>query len=366
MSISLGNSYYQEKQRIEAPRHNRQAPICSQKPSVATSLVEVTEILKTTKDLPCRVLFKNEAEQPSGSFKLRGIGHLVQKSILEAVSAGKTNIHVFASSGGNAGLAAAYSAKFYKVKCTVVVPVIAKPFVVQKLREYSANVVLHGQSINDADQYARKLMKEEVSAHTIYCHPFDNPLIWEGHSQIIEEVFDQLPSEDHSKVKGVVCSVGGGGLYNGLMSGLKSCNSTADCILIETKQAPTLTKAVEKGSVVQLESVKSIATSLACSYVSPETLALFQDQTVNKSFLHTIDDREAVKATVAYYNQFGACVEPACGAALSVVYNQLHLLKKSMPNLSKDDIVVVVVCGGLCANEESMLEYKAMLRESRL
>lgn len=364
MSVSIEASYNQKNQKIK--RSGRKAPICSQRPSVATSLVEVTEVLKTSKELPCRVLFKNESEQPSGSFKLRGIGHLVQKSIIKAYSEGKTNIHVFASSGGNAGLAAAYSAQFYGVKCTVVVPVIAKPFVVEKLREYSANVVLHGQSINDADHYARKLMKEECSAHTIYCHPFDNPLIWEGHSQIIKEVFDQLSPEDHSKVKGVVCSVGGGGLYNGLMSGLKACNSTAGCLLVETKQAPTLTRAVEAGSVVKLDSVKSIATSLACSYVSPETLAVFQDQSVNKSYLHTIEDVEAVKATVSYYNQFGSCVEPACGAALSVVYNQLDLLKSSMPNLSKDDIVVVVVCGGLCANEDSMLEYRSMVRQSRL
>lgn len=366
MSVSIEGFHYQKRQRPEATSRASQAQICSQKPSVATSLIEVTDTLKTSRKLPCRVLFKIEAEQPSGSFKLRGIGHLVQKSILEAISMGKTNIHVFASSGGNAGLAAAYSAKFYGVKCTVVVPVIAKSFVVEKLRGYSANVILHGQSINDADQHARQLMKENSCSHNIYCHPFDNPLIWEGHSQIIEEIFDQLPMEDHPKVKGVICSVGGGGLYNGIMSGLKSCKSTADCILIETKQAPTLTKSVEAGSVVKLEFVKSIATSLACSYVSPETLALFQDQTVNKSFLHTIDDKEAIKATVAYYNQFGSCVEPACGAALSIVYNQLNLLNISMPKLSKDDIVVVIVCGGLCANEESMLEYKAMLRQSHL
>lgn len=276
-------------------------------------------------------------------------------------------MHVYASSGGNAGLAAAYAAKFYGVGCTVVVPVIAKPFVVQKLKEYSANVILHGQSINDADKHARQLMKNhDCEVHTIYCHPFDNPLIWEGHSQIMTEVFDQLPSEDHSKVKGVVCSVGGGGLYNGLMSGLKAQGSRADCLLVETKQAPTLSAAAKAGTVVTLESVKSLATSLACSYVSPETLALYQDQRVNKSHLHAIDDLEAVKATLAYYNEFARCVEPACGAALSVVYNQLALLKKSMPTLKKDDIVVIVVCGGKCSDNQSMAEYKQMLRQSRL
>ncbi|WPK26198.1 hypothetical protein PUMCH_003546 [Australozyma saopauloensis] len=341
--------------------------ICSQKASVTTNLIDVTEKLSTKNNLPCRIMFKNEFEQPSGSFKLRGIGHLVQRSIMEALSMGKTRMHVYASSGGNAGLAAAYSARFYGVGCTVVVPVIAKKSVVDKLREYSATVILHGQSINDADQHARSLMAlHDKSVHTIYCHPFDNPLIWEGHSQIIQEVFDQLPEAEHKNVRGVVCSVGGGGLYNGLMSGLKSQGSLADCLLLETKQAPTLTAAVNAGSVVRLDSVKSLATSLACSYVSPETLALYQDQTTNKSYLHTIDDLEAVKGTVSYYNQFGTIVEPACGAALSAVYNRLDLLKQSMPHLQKNDIIVVVVCGGWCSDEQSMAEFKTMLRSSRL
>lgn len=343
-----------------------QLKICGQKSSVVTSLVDVTEKLKT-ENLPCRILFKNEFEQPSGSFKLRGIGHLVQQSILKALSAGKTKIHVFASSGGNAGLAAAYSANFYGVGCTVVVPVHTKASVVEKLKENAANVVLYGQSINDADGHAKDLMSlHDSSVHTIYCHPFDNPIIWEGHSQIIEEVFHQLPLEDHSKVKGVVCSVGGGGLYTGLMKGLEAQQSRASCILVETKQAPTLTSAVQAGRVVRLDSVKSLATSLACSYVPPETLKVFQNQRQNQSFLHTVDDLEAVKATVSYYNQFKTCVEPACGAALSVVFNQLALLTKSMPNLKKDDIVVVVVCGGLCADEKNIQEYKGMLRLSRL
>ncbi|RKP31366.1 tryptophan synthase beta subunit-like PLP-dependent enzyme [Metschnikowia bicuspidata] len=363
MSSSTGFVFEQSVPRAE----QKTKAARSQKPSVTTSLVDMTDVLQTANELPCRVLFKNEYEQPSGSFKLRGIGHLVQTSIVQALSAGKTKMHVYASSGGNAGLAAAYAARFYGVGCTVVVPEIAKPFVIRKLREYAALVILHGQSINDADQHARALMdRHDASVHTIYCHPFDNPLIWQGHAQIMTEVFEQLPELEHAKVKGVVCSVGGGGLYNGLMTGLKSHGSLADCLLVETLQAPTLTAAAKAGTVVRLGAVKSLATSLACSYVSPETLELFQDQSVNKSHLCTIDDIEAVRATVSYHNQFSRCVEPACGAALSMVYNRLDLLKRAMPHLTKDDIFVVVVCGGLCSDEATMEEYRGMLRESRL
>lgn len=344
---------------------SKKAPVLAERPSVQTSLVEVTDLL--SKKPPCRVFFKNELEQPSGSFKLRGIGHLIQQSIIKARNgpSPQKEIRVFASSGGNAGLAAAYLAHFYRVKCTVVVPTIAMSLVVEKLQRFGAQVVLHGETISEADQYARHLMAQSSGVHTIYCHPFDNPLIWEGHSQMMDEVFTQLKPEEHAKVSAVVCSVGGGGLYNGIMAGLKKNQSSANCVLVETAQAPTLTEAVKAKAVVTLKSVKSVATSLACSYVSQPTLDNFFNET-NKTHLRAIDDLEAVKGSISYHNDFGSCVEPACGAAVLVVYNQMDYLRSCLPGLCKDDIVVVVVCGGSCSNEESMRGYRAMVRQAKL
>lgn len=337
----------------------------AQRPSVRTSLVDVTNTLATSAQLPCRVLFKNEFEQPSGSFKLRGIGYLVQQSISRALQQGATKIHVFASSGGNAGLAAAYSSQFYSVPCTVVVPTCTMAHVVEKLQQFGATVVLHGKSIRDADTRARQLMASaDDDVRPIYCHPFDNPTIWEGHAEIMEEVFDEL-AEQLSNVRAVVCSVGGGGLYNGIVQGLQQQQSHAECVVVETTQAPSLARAVQAGSVVTLSEVKSVATSLACSYVSQQTLdnVLYGP---NRTHLVPLDDVEAVKGTLAYHRDFGQPVEPACGAALAVVYNQLHALKAAMPDLTKDDIVVVVVCGGSCTQEQDLDRLRQMARPARL
>lgn len=338
------------------------------KPSVRTSLVDVTETISTSGQLPCRILFKNELEQPSGSFKLRGIGHLIHQSIIKAKKEGKSRIEVFASSGGNAGLAAAYSAQFYQVPCTVVVPTIAMAQVVNKLKQLGAKVILEGNTISEADNYARKRMLLcDMNVHTIYCHPFDNPLIWEGHSQMMDEVFNsQLTSEEAKRVRAVVCSVGGGGLYNGIMQGMKNNGSDASCLLLETKQAPTMSESIKSGSVITLNSVNSVATSLACSYVSQTTLDLYNDRATNKTFLKAIDDLDAVRGSLSYYNDFNRCIEPACGAAVSSVYNQLDFLKQAIPDLSKDDIVIVVVCGGSCTNEDTLSKYRKMLRLSLL
>ncbi|RCK66650.1 Catabolic L-serine/threonine dehydratase [Candida viswanathii] len=334
-------------------------------PYVQTSLTEVTDILPIKP--PCRVFFKNELEQPSGSFKLRGIGHLVHKSIENAIANHPTKkIHVFASSGGNAGLAAAYLAYFYKVKCTVVLPVISKPVVQEKLRSYGAEIILFGNTINEADKHLKNLMNsiDLDSIYPVYCHPFNNPLIWDGHSSLVDEVCSQLGPEELGSLKGMVCSVGGGGLYNGIYQGMKSNKVSGDILLIETKQAPTLSESIEAGDVITLKSVNSMATSLACSYTTKQTLQYYHDNSVVQSKLELIDDIDALRACVAFSKCCKKTVEPACGAALSVAYNKIDLLYKNFGHLQPSDIVVVVACGGSCATDQDLATFEQIIRKS--
>ncbi|ABN64777.2 predicted protein [Scheffersomyces stipitis CBS 6054] len=333
-------------------------------PYVQTTLTEVTHKLPLRP--PCRIMFKNELEQPSGSFKLRGIGHLIEKSIAIAQKDRKrADIHVFASSGGNAGLAAAYSAHFYNVKCTVVLPVISKVAVREKLISYGADIILFGNNINEADQHLQNLINSIDTEKTtaIYCHPFNNPLIWQGHATLVDEVVQEVSKAEVKHIKGFVCSCGGGGLYNGIYEGMKR-NSLKDSeiLLIETNEAPTLAESVRANKLITLKSVKSLATSLACSYTTSQSLSNYktvEDGITTK--LELIDDVDALRGCVQYYDNFGKVVEPACGAALSVVYNKLDLLYKNFSHLKQDDIVVIVVCGGSCSTTKDLVGFKQLL-----
>lgn len=334
-------------------------------PYIQTSLSEVTDILPIKP--PCRVFFKNELEQPSGSFKLRGIGHLVQKSVENAITNHPNKkIHVFASSGGNAGLAAAYLAYFYKVKCTVVLPVISKLVVQEKLKSYGAEIILFGNTINEADKHLRNLMNsiDLNSIHPVYCHPFNNPLIWQGHASLVDEVCQQLPKEELSSLKGMVCSVGGGGLYNGIYQGMKNNKVSGEVLLIETKQAPTLSESLQAGDVITLKSVNSMATSLACSYTTKQTLEYYQDKSTIESKLEVIDDIDALRACLAFNKCCKKTVEPACGAALSVAYNRIDLLYKNFSHLQPSDIVVVVACGGSCTTDADLTTFPQIIRKA--
>lgn len=67
-------------------------------PYIKTSLVEVTDKLPSRP--PCRIFIKNEYEQPSHSFKLRGMGYLMAKSIERAHYLKKEKVETFASRPG--------------------------------------------------------------------------------------------------------------------------------------------------------------------------------------------------------------------------------------------------------------------------
>lgn len=333
-------------------------------PYQKTSLIDVTDQLPFKP--PCRILFKKETEQPGGSFKLRGISNMINKSVQRIREKDqKANIHVYASSGGNAGIAAAYSSKFYNVECTVAVPSHTKPFIVEQLKKYGAEVIVIGNTINEADGYLRSQMeKADNSIHKLYCHPFNDPLVWEGHSSIIDELADcEIPKD---KIKGIVCSMGGGGLYNGLYDGLNNNNMKSDILIIETNEAPTFAETIKKGKVFILDHVKSVATSLACSYLSEQSLKNYHNQQNFRTIFESISDFDSIKAVVKYHEYFNEIIEPACGVAVCVALNRPDLLIKAFPNVSPDDAIVVVVCGGSCTDAEGLEDFKKLVYKSKI
>ncbi|ODQ65536.1 tryptophan synthase beta subunit-like PLP-dependent enzyme [Nadsonia fulvescens var. elongata DSM 6958] len=228
---------------------------------------------------------------------------------------------------------------------------------VDKISSTGAEVVIYGNQWAESDEYLRNFVMKSADSTTlaVYCHPFDNPVIWEGHATMIDEIATQLP--DQNSLKGVVCSVGGGGLYNGIVTGLKRNKlSTLPVLAIETEPAACLAASLEAGKVVKLESVNTIAKSLAAQFVSEQAFVFANGGHPTKSLV--ISDAQAVNSTVKFAEDHGITVEPACGAALAVVYE--NLWDKYLPNLTKSDCVVIIVCGGSATSLDDLI----MLRNS--
>ncbi|CAG0924213.1 unnamed protein product [Notodromas monacha] len=176
-----------------------------------------------------KVFGKFENMQPSGSFKLRGLGYLASKAVangatgictssggnaayavaysaqvlgvpytvclptstpafvVNALAAGEKSTviavangatGICTSSGGNAAYAVAYSAQVLGVPYTVCLPTSTPAFVVNALAAgEKSTVILHGKNWDEA--HAKLLSIVEESQGKLYLiHPFDHPDIW--------------------------------------------------------------------------------------------------------------------------------------------------------------------------------------------
>lgn len=278
-----------------------------------------------------RVLLKMECYQPVGSFKIRGIGKLCQ----EYVKSGKT--HLVSSSGGNAGYAAAYAAHKLGVPITVFVPTTTTPTAIERITAAGATVKIHGAAWDEADQAARQFV-EQINGG--YISPFDHPTIWAGHSTMIDEVVTQCNKPD-----AVAVAVGGGGLLCGVLEGLHRHGwGDIPALALETAGADSFAQSVAAGHLVTLPAITSIATSLGAKRVADKLWDWKQHHTIIPT---VVTDQAALTACRRFANDHRALVEPACGAALSVVYDNL-------PQLGSTKSILVIVCGGMGVSLEQL------------
>ncbi|NXP95913.1 SDSL protein, partial [Passerina amoena] len=236
-------------------------PAGGQKPQKPFHIVSpVLESLSLSKAAGTKVFMKMENVQPSGSFKIRGIGHLCQDAARRGCR------RFVCSSGGNAGLAAALAARELALPITVVVPGSSGPTAVRKLQELGATVEVYGKVWDDANSRAQELAKTEG---WVMVPPFDHPLVWEGHASLVRELKDSL--ED--KPGAIVVAVGGGGLLAGVVAGLQQVGwQDVPIIAAETLGAHSFHEALKAGRLVTLPDITSVATCLGAKTVAARAL----------------------------------------------------------------------------------------------
>uniref|UniRef100_A0A8C4NLH4 L-serine deaminase n=1 Tax=Eptatretus burgeri TaxID=7764 RepID=A0A8C4NLH4_EPTBU len=295
----------------------------------------------------CPVFLKLDNTQPTGSFKIRGIGHLCQQAALRGCE------RFVCSSGGNAGLAAAYSARKLGIPATIFVPDTTPTFTIERLQGEGATVAIAGKMLDDAIEHAIEVAERNG---WVYIPPFDNPLIWEGHMSLVRE----LKATMHSQPGVIVLSVGGGGLLCGVIQGLREVGwGDVPIIAMETKGAHSLNAAMTIGELVTLPKITSIATTLGAKRVGEQTFRLANEHPV---FPAVVTDHDAVRSLERFVDDEKMLVEPACGAALAAVYEdvigKLQYEGKLNHNLSS---VVIVVCGGSNITLAQLYKLKAEL-----
>jgi len=304
-------------------------------------LHKVTPLIRSellSKRIDANVFLKMDFLQPSGSFKIRGIG----RSVSEAVERGGAR-EIVSSSGGNAGLAASYAAMKHRVPITVVVPETTKEHVIGLLDSYGANVLVHGSEWDSANEHATRLAKDR---NAFMIHPFEGEATEIGHSSVVKEISNQMSSRPDVIV--TVC--GGGGLLAGIIRGVRDegWSEDVDIVACETEGAASLTAAVQAKDLVTLPAITSIATSLGSKTVSRSVLDHVLHGKENVS-TYVSTDRVALQGCAELLRTDRILVEPACGITIG------YLLENSESLRSKD--IVVEICGGSGMSVPLFLDY---------
>lgn len=278
---------------------------------------------------------KMDALQPSGSFKIRGIGHACQHYAQQ----GKTRF--VSSSGGNAGIAVAYAGRRLNIPVLVVVPETTSEHARRLIQREKAELIVVGKNWNEANDHAQALLQESDA----FIHPFDDPLLWEGHASLITEVAAQGIRPD-----AVLLAVGGGGLLSGVAQGMHEQGwDDTPIIAVETQGTASLGESVRQRRHVTLDAVQGVATSLAARRVCDQAYALSQSRPLQ---CVQVSDAQAVSACLRFLSDHRVLVEPACGAALAALYLDHEALTPYQN-------ILVVVCGGTTATLEQLVQWRA-------
>jgi L-serine/L-threonine ammonia-lyase len=281
------------------------------------------------------VWLKMDALQPPGSFKIRGIGFACEEYARRGAR------RFISSSGGNAGIAAAYAGRRLSIPVMVVVPETTTARAMELIRRENAEVIVHGASFQDANALALSML----TASDAFIHPFDDPLLWEGHASMIDEV-----ARAGVKPDAVVLSVGGGGLLCGVVAGLRRNGwPNVPVIAVETEGADSLAQSIAAGERIELPRISSIATSLGARKVSEQAFKWTGEHPVRSI---VVPDSAAVAACIRFMDDHRMVVEPACGASLAVAYDAAAALGEWRN-------VLVIVCGGVTATVGQLQKWAA-------
>ncbi|OBT49626.1 hypothetical protein VE04_10082, partial [Pseudogymnoascus sp. 24MN13] len=261
-----------------------------------------------------RIFLKLDHLQPSGSFKSRGIGHLISLA-----STRTSNPHFYCSSGATRPRLR-HRLLGLGHPCTIVVPSATMSFMVVKLRALGATVHQAGKNWKEADNFLRESVmgRGSHSGEEVYVPPFDHPDIWEGASSLVPELERDMKSV--GGYDGVVCSVGGGGLLVGIADGLRQAGRTKQVgiLAVETEGAASLATSLEAGKVVTLPGISSIATSLGCVKVADRAYEVACQEGVQVAVL---SDAQAAMGSVRLADLERIMAEVACGVSVAACFD---------------------------------------------
>ncbi|MBA3677673.1 MAG: threonine ammonia-lyase [Sphingosinicella sp.] len=173
------------------------------------------------------VYLKFENLQFTASYKERGA--LNKLLLMDPVTRSKG---VIAASAGNHAQGLSYHARRLGVPATIVMPTATPTIKVTQTEGHGANVVLHGETVDDA--FVKVLEMAETQGLTIV-HPFDDYQIMAGQGTVALEMLEDAP-----EIEMLVVPIGGGGLISGMGIAAREVKPDIELVGVEAELYPSM------------------------------------------------------------------------------------------------------------------------------
>jgi threonine dehydratase len=280
------------------------------------------------------VFVKYENLQVTNSFKERGA--CVK---LAALSPAERRRGVIAMSAGNHAQAVAYHARRLQIPATIVMPVTT-PFVkVQATEAHGAKVVLHGETLAEAQARAEAIA---VAEDRVWVHPYDDPDVIAGQGTVALEMLEDAPDLDC-----LVVPIGGGGLIAGCAIAARARKPTIEIIGVEGALYPSMWNALHQAD--KRCGGATLAEGIAVSNVGKLTLPVVRELVAD---IVLVDEALIERAVNAFLTLQKTIAEGAGAAGLAAILAE--------PQRFRGRRVGLILCGG---NIDPRMLASIMVRE---
>ena len=249
-----------------------------------------------------RIWLKREDLQPVFSFKLRGAYNKIASLPDSELEQG-----ILCASAGNHAQGVALAAQRRGIRAVIVMPMTTPAIKIDAVRALGGEVVLHGDTYDDAHAHARDI---EAREGLVFIHPFDDPDVIAGQGTIAAELLKQT----REKIDAVFVPIGGGGLIAGIASYIKAVQPDIRIIGVEPDDSAAMRDSLAAGEPVTLDHVGIFNDGVAVRRVGDETFRLcreFVDEIV------TVDTDHVCAAIQDIFEDTRSIVEPAGGLAIA-------------------------------------------------
>lgn len=251
-----------------------------------------------------QVVLKCENLQRAGSFKIRGAYTRIAR-----LSDAEKEAGVVAASAGNHAQGVALASQLLGVKSTVFMPTGATLPKVTATRDYGADVVLEGSTIDEALVAARKFSD---STGAVFVHPFDHPDIVAGQGTCGLEIMEDQPDVDT-----IVVCMGGGGLAAGVAMTAKALNPSVRIVAVQAAGAAAYPPSLAAGAPQRLSHMSTMADGIAVGLPGDVPFAMIQDLVDE---VLTVTEEELSRALLLLLERSKLLVEPGGAAATAAIW----------------------------------------------